>query len=100
MTLRLPFLLPSNCALSIAVKSYLDELLAQDTPTSTTAKATVLQAAAERYFPHAQDVAGDLRTAWSLWDAVFEGVKCTGGLLKESERNHWGEVNAWLSARK
>lgn len=67
---RLPFLLPNTCALGIAVKSYLDELLVQPDPTSPEAKAAVKETAATRYFPQCQDLVEDLETAFKLWDAV------------------------------
>lgn len=92
--------MPNDCALSIAVKSYLDELFTQADPTSAEAKAQVQETASSRYFPQSENFAGDLKTAFELWDAVFEGVKTSGNLLKESDRKIWTETNEWLSVRR
>ena len=96
---RLPFLLPNNCALSIAVKSYLDELYTDSDPTAAETKQRVRETAATRYFPQALDLVGDLQTANKLWDAVYEGVKSSGNAVKESEKKQWAEANEWLAAR-
>lgn len=97
---RLPFLLPNNCALSIAVKSYLDELLNDTDSTSLETKTRVKETAAGRYFPQSQDLIGDLKTAFELWDAVYDGVKNSGPVLKDSEKKQWAEANEWLAARR
>lgn len=98
---RLPFLLPNNCALSIAVKSYLDELLSNDAdPTSPQTKTRVLDTASTRYFPQSIDFAGDLNTAFELWDAIYEGVKSGSGAIPEASRKLWTETNEWLAARR
>lgn len=97
---RLPFLLPLNCALSIAVKSYLDELFNQPDPTATDAKEQVKETASTRYFPQSENFIGDLDTAFKLWDAVFEGVKSSGNLVKESDKKLWSDANAWLTPRR
>jgi hypothetical protein len=98
---RLPFLLPNNCALSIAVKSYLDELLSNDAdPTSAATKARVIETASTRYFPQSVDFAGDLKTAFELWSAIFAGVKDSGSSVPESSKKVWNETNEWLSARR
>jgi hypothetical protein len=98
---RLPFLLPNNCALSIAVKSYLDELLSNDAdPTSPQTKARVLETASTRYFPQSIDFAGDLKTAFGLWDAIYEGVKNGGSAMPEATKKLWNETNEWLAARR
>lgn len=98
---RLPFRLPTNCALSIAVKSYLDELLSNDAdPTSPQTKARVLDTASTRYFPQSVDFKGDLRTAFGLWDAVYEGIKNGGNAVPESTKKLWAETNEWLAARR
>jgi hypothetical protein len=91
---RLPFLISTNCALSIAVKSYLDELLNDEE------KARVKDSTIHRYFPQSVDVLGDLNTAFKLWDAVYEGVKSSGGAMKEADRKYWGEANDWLSSKR
>jgi hypothetical protein len=102
--IRLPFLLPNNCALSIAVKSYLDELYNDAEgpidPTSAEVKAGVKQVAATRYFPQSTHLVEDLHIAFELWDAVYDGVKNSGNTLKESEKKYWTETDEWLRARR
>lgn len=97
---RLPFLVPNNCALSIAVKSYLDELFNDAEPLSTQSKERVQEMAATRYFPLSLNLREDLNTAFVLWDAVYDGVKNSGSTLKESEKKQWAEANEWLSIRR
>ena len=92
--------MPNNCALSIAVKSYLDELYTDEDPTAAATKERVRETAASRYFPQALDLVGDLNTAGNLWDAVYDGVKNSGSVLKESEKKQWAEANEWLAARR
>jgi hypothetical protein len=82
------------------VKSYLDELLADADPTSAEAKARVQETASTRYFPQSENFVGDLKTAFELWDAVFEGVKSSGTLLKDGEKKTWAEANEWLAGRR
>lgn len=99
-TVSLPFLLSNNCALSIAVKSYLDELYTDKDPTAAETKERVRETAANRYFPQATNLVGDLNTAGELWDAVYDGVKSSGSVLKESEKKQWTEANEWFAARR
>ncbi|KAF2649271.1 PIN domain-like protein [Lophiostoma macrostomum CBS 122681] len=94
---KLPFALPNNCALSIAVKSYLDELFTHEIPSSAETKALVSETAATRYFPQSESFESDLQTAFKLWDAVYEGVKGSGNLVPSQEKKHWTEANEWLS---
>lgn len=99
--ISLPFLLPNNCALSIAVKSYLDELLSNDAdPTSPDTKARVLDTASTKYFPQSENFPGDLSTAFEIWDAIFQGVKNGGNAIPEATKKLWSETNEWLSARR
>jgi hypothetical protein len=96
----LPFLLPNNCALSIAVKSYLDELLSNDAdPTAQATKSRVLETASTRYFPQSVDFKGDLKKAFELWDALYEGVK-TGNAVSEQTKKVWKETDEWLGERR
>jgi hypothetical protein len=96
--MKLPFLLPNDCALGIAVKSYLDELTVHEDPTSQEAKDAVLETASKRYFPQCVGLPTDLNVAFSLWDAVYAGVKASGNLVKE--RKVWDEVDEWLAGRR
>jgi hypothetical protein len=96
----LPFPVPVNCALSIAVKSYLDELLSNDAdPTSNETKERVLETTSLRYFPQSLDLRGDLATAFQLWDAVYAGVKA-GKVVPEATQTLWTNTDEWLRARR
>ena len=66
----LPFLNDVDCALGIAVKSYLDELSAQSEPTAEASREAVKTKGANEWFPHATDFKGDLQRAFALWDSV------------------------------
>ena len=99
---RLPFLLPNNCALSIAVKSYLDELLSNDAdPTSEETKSRVIETASTRYFPQSLNFSGDLNTAFAIWDAIYAGVNSANSTtIPEATKQAWTETNQWLAARR
>ncbi|KAF2009073.1 hypothetical protein BU24DRAFT_90435 [Aaosphaeria arxii CBS 175.79] len=100
LAIDLPFLLPVNCALSVAMKSYLDELHNQSEPTSAKAKEQVRETVSTRYFPQSEDFDNDLKLAFDLWDAVFQGVKTSGNLVKESEKKQWSEADEWLASMR
>lgn len=99
---RLPFLLPNNCALSIAVKSYLDELLSNDAdPTADETKVRVIETASTRYFPQSLNFFDDLKTAFSLWDAIYAGVNsANSNTISEATKQVWTETNQWLAERR
>ena len=101
-SIRLPFLLPNNCALSIAVKSYLDELLSNDAdPTADETKARVVETASTRYFPQSLNLDEDLKTAFSIWDAIYTGVNsASNATIPEATKQVWTETNQWLSERR
>ncbi|RAR07197.1 XPG N-terminal domain containing protein [Stemphylium lycopersici] len=102
LTMQLPFLLPNNCALSIAVKSYLDELLSNDAdPTSEETKSRVIETASTRYFPQSLNFSGDLNTAFAIWDAIYAGVSSANNTtIPEATKQVWTETNQWLAARR
>jgi hypothetical protein len=99
---RLPFLLPNNCALSIAVKSYLDELLSNDAdPTAPETKGRVVETASSRYFPQSLNLPGDLKSAFSLWDAICAGVMSSNNsTIPEATKQLWIETDNWLAERR
>lgn len=59
-----------DCALGIAVKSYLDELAGSEDATSAEVHEEVRSRGVGAWFPHAVDFVGDLQRAFKLWDAV------------------------------
>ena len=66
----LPFLLDNDCTLGIAVKSYLDELLASETPSSPDVKQLARTKGMREWLPYSIDFSADIDTAFLLWDAV------------------------------
>ena len=69
-THRLPFFSDVDCALGIAVKSYLDELSSSEDATSAQTREQIKTDNMSVWFPHAVDFSGDLQRAFKLWDAV------------------------------
>ncbi|KAF2736551.1 hypothetical protein EJ04DRAFT_157577 [Polyplosphaeria fusca] len=100
ISMQLPFLLHLNCALSIAVKSYLDELSSHEDPTSADTKAGVKETATTRYFPQSQNFVADLQSAFEMWDAVAEGVTTAGTLIPTKDQDTWKAAVQWLSSRR
>jgi hypothetical protein len=96
IAMKLP--LPNNCALSIAVKSYLDDLLNDPNPTAAETKVRIVENAASRYFPQSINYPEDLRTAFELWDAVYAGVK--NSPIPDANQQIWKDTNQWLAARR
>ncbi|KAG9961067.1 PIN domain-like protein, partial [Aureobasidium melanogenum] len=97
----LPFLNDVDCALGIAVKSYLDELSAQSEPTSEASRQAVKTKGANEWFPHATDFQGDLQRAFALWDSVYAAVaSAPETLVAAKDKKVWEEADAWLSERK
>ncbi|KAB2573175.1 DNA repair protein [Lasiodiplodia theobromae] len=98
--IKLPFGIPNDCAMGIAVKSYLDELHIQSDPTTPEAKAGTKTRAARDWFPESIDFIGDLDIAFKLWDAVYAGIKkaSESGLVRDGAA--WDEVNKWLGPRR
>jgi hypothetical protein len=82
----LPFLNDLDCALGIAVKSYLDELSAQSEPTTESSREAVKTKGANEWFPHATDFKGDLQRAFALWDSVSCVTQDIRGCTKRTRR--------------
>lgn len=126
----LPMNTPLNAALGIAVHHYLEQL--DSGPTDSAVNGTENDSAAKpkgkdsdetaakdpekqkswkhhlktvrepSFLANATDVEGDLEKAWSLWDAVFEGVKmaCSLGLVQKKMVDEWTAVHEWLAPRR
>lgn len=80
-----------DLGLSLAVKSYLDELSSNtDRPANVS-----------MWFPHALDFAGDLQKAWKLFDAVNAGIQTAAqaGLVKNDIKNLFEGANTWLHGK-
>jgi hypothetical protein len=105
----LPFLNDVDCALGIAVKSYLDELSAQSEPTAEASREAVKTKGANEWFPHATDFKGDLQRAFALWDSVSCVIQdihgCTNRtrrftLLLQAPLTTWSRPRTRRSGRK
>ncbi|KAI9763500.1 MAG: hypothetical protein M1835_007801, partial [Candelina submexicana] len=83
--LELPFIDDNDCALGIAVKSYLDELAVYDDPGSEAAKNAVKAKGTTDWIPNSVDFVGDLDRAFRLWDAIYAGVKVAGKEIQGGE---------------
>lgn len=66
---RLPFINDNDCGLGIAVRTYLDDLLHQNNPTSAEARAEV-KSKGKEWFQHSESFTANLDSAFQLWDAV------------------------------
>lgn len=88
--------------MSIAMKSYLDELLANNADlNSVEAKDAVLEIASSRYFPQSKNLGADLKTAFQLWEAIQDGVTSEGSVVvPEATKKLWRDTNTWLQARQ
>lgn len=93
---RLPFWKDIDCALGIAVKTYLDDYAA---PNLTDALKTAKKSDyATSLIPHNVDFAKDLDAAFELFDAVFAGVQ----VLKDEvpDISSWERANDYLKLRR
>ncbi|PNS19383.1 hypothetical protein CAC42_2560 [Sphaceloma murrayae] len=97
----LPFIRDNDCGLSIAVKHYLDELSADDQPTSSESRQSVKDKGKKTWFPHVIDFEESLQYAFSLWDAMTAAVKdAPTSLVSANLRDEWMKVDTWLSGRR
>jgi hypothetical protein len=78
------------------MKTYLDELINFPVRRAKESKEAARDVCAEKYFPQITDFAGDLESAFHLWDAVFSGVKQHSNLFKDSDRKTWTDANEWF----
>lgn len=93
---RLPFWKDIDCALGIAVKTYLDDYTAPDQ--SEEYKKGKKRDYASTLIPHNINFAEDLDTAFDLFDAVFAGVQT----LKDEipDKSSWERANSYLTLRR
>lgn len=96
----LPFLLPYDCALGIAMKHYLDELPSFDDPTSEEAKNAVFEKGSKEWLQYSTAFKEDIQGAFGLWDAVSAGVKQALELNLIEERNRWEGIDEWVKERR
>lgn len=98
----LPFLLPTDCSVGIAMKHYLDEIAFYPDPTSEATKQAALEKGPKDWFPHSENFQRDLESAFTLWDAVFAGVKVAAetGLVGKGVGSQWEGANNWVKGRR
>ena len=84
------------------MKSYLGELHlnSSNDPTSASLRESVKTTKPAVWLPNAIDFKADLETAFTLWDAVYAGLKtaCELGLARERER--WDGLDEWVQKRR
>ena len=71
MANRLPFLIGNDCALGIAVGTYLDDVSGHPDPTSAEATSLSRDRGPKDWFPTSVDLEEDIHTAFKLWDSVL-----------------------------
>lgn len=96
ISLGLPFYQEQSCALGVLTMHFLDDLCNYPNPTSESTRAEVKRKGQE-WIMHG-DFSGSLDDAFRIWDAVYQGVKAAGNMLKDT--SIWDEVDTWLSQRK
>ncbi|KAJ9627851.1 hypothetical protein H2203_003069 [Taxawa tesnikishii (nom. ined.)] len=99
--LSLPFLKDNDCALGVAVKSYLEEIASHADPTSQNAHNVVLNKGQSEWFPHSINFPANLNRAFQLWDAVYAAVTVAPtSLVATKDKKLWEEVDRWLVDRR
>ncbi|KAL1966789.1 hypothetical protein VTN77DRAFT_3754 [Rasamsonia byssochlamydoides] len=97
MSVKLPFINDNDCGLGIAVRTYLDDLLHQNNPTSAEARAEV-KSKGKEWFQHSESFTANLDAAFHLWDAIYKGTQSAGKEFKDAKL--WEEANKWLADRR
>lgn len=100
VSLHLPFLLPYNCALGIAMKHYLDEMPVSSGAPTQEVKDSLMEKGKREWLLNAKDVKGDIEKMFCLWDAIYEGIKVgiSLGLLKDKDK--WDALDGWVKERR
>jgi Temperature dependent protein affecting M2 dsRNA replication len=75
----------------LAVNAYLNDVVGS--PSGQ--KQSVVQHHEKESFKYALDYPADLKKAFSLWDAIYDGVKAGGDLVKD--RKAFDDANKWLA---
>jgi len=61
----------------------------------------VVETASLRYFPQSLQFETDLKTAFSLWDAICAGVNsANNATIPEATKQLWTETDKWLAERR
>lgn len=94
---RLPFLSDPDVALGIAVKTFLDEAPASDTPAMRRNRANEFP---QKFVPYAIDFVGDLEICFKFVEALYTGVKTLDPKeMPVIDRNTWEKTHKYLESR-
>lgn len=96
IAIRLPFWKDIDCALGIAVKTYLDDFASPNL--SEEKKDEKKKEYAATLIPHNVDFASDLDLAFGLFDSVFAGVQTLEDEIPE--KSSWEKANQYLAVRR
>ncbi|KAI5283113.1 hypothetical protein KEM54_002386 [Ascosphaera aggregata] len=103
LSLALPFINDNDCALGLAVRTYLEtlHLTNYEGPTKEHVRNDVKTKGAD-WFHYIDSFPGNLETGFRIWDAVYEGVKSAGRqqCVKQEEMKIWDEAGEWLKWRR
>ncbi|OTB07770.1 hypothetical protein M426DRAFT_71545 [Hypoxylon sp. CI-4A] len=94
---RLPFLQDTDVALSIAVKTLLDDMHPNETPEQRKIKKQDFPAA---FVPFATHFYEDLEIACEFFNALHAGVKTLKNEISAADRSAWDKASAYLKLRR
>ncbi|KAL9087823.1 MAG: hypothetical protein Q9159_003419 [Coniocarpon cinnabarinum] len=105
VAMHLPFLLPMDCALGIAMKHYLDDVnaaAASNGGVTPEIRDEVKAKVPRELILHAVSFDADLEATFQLWDAIYAGVKvaCEKKLLAKNDQAYWDGVDQWVQERR
>lgn len=93
---RLPFLMDSDVALGIAVKTLLDDISPKDTAEQKQAKKTDFPG---KFVPFATHFFEDLQVSFEFFDALHAGVK-TVPEISAADKASWDKAAEYLKIRR
>ncbi|KAK7967435.1 XPG N-terminal domain-containing protein [Apiospora aurea] len=95
---RLPFLMDTDVALGIAIKTLLDDIQPSDPPEVKASKRADFPG---KFVPYATDLHKDLKIADAFFVALNEGIKTLGNeQVPANDRKAWEHAVAYLAARR
>lgn len=94
----LPFLRDPDVALSIAVKTLLDELPVDEAAEERAAR---IEAFPAKFVPFATHFVEDLSICYALFDAILAGVRSLDDkLVSAADKKVWEQTSKYLQARR
>ncbi|KAK6833688.1 hypothetical protein PG990_001473 [Apiospora arundinis] len=95
---RLPFLMDTDVALGIAIKTLLDDIQPLDPPEVKASKRADFPA---KFVPYATDLHKDLKIADAFFVALNEGIKTLANeQVPANDRKVWDHAEIYLAARR